>query len=221
MQNQVNMYNPKKKLLIILVVFFVIVILSSVIFYLINRQKTASLDILIAPSSATVRLNGKKYKTNQTYQLKPGSYTVTISASEFISQEFTISLSDNQSDKLYTILNPEVGNEDWYEQHPKDLNIANIISDYYSNLNLQEYREKYPIVNILPIQVVEVNQTTYDWTEYRIDYGNFTGCDSDFCLKITDSTGDNYNNAIEKMKSAGYNPEQYQIIYEYTPVESI
>ena len=219
MQNQ-QIRNRKIAAFVLMLIFVGLLIAGSIL-YVVDKQKTASLKILIAPSKAVVERNNKEYKSNGTFRLRPGSYTAKIIADGFISQEVTLDLKKDQTESLYIILNPTAENEDWYNQHQTDSNIANIISDYYANLSLQDYRDKYPIVNILPILVVEVDKTTYDWTEYRIDYGKFDKCRSDFCLKITDSTGGNYDKAVNKIKEAGYNPEEYQILYEYTPVEAI
>lgn len=190
MQEQYQLTTKHKKILLItLIVVFILSVIVGTIIYIIDSQKTSSINILIAPSSAKVEINHKQYNSRGEYKFKPGEYTATISANGFISQDINLSLTDEQTESLYIILTPTTENKDWYEQHPEDSTIVNIISDYYSNLSLQEYRNKYPIVNILPILVVEVDQTTYDWVEYRIDYGEFENCYSDFCLKITDSTG--------------------------------
>ncbi len=86
-----------------------------------------------------------------------------------------------------------------------------------ANQQANQYREQYPIVSLLPISVVEVDKETYTMKEYRIDVGEFTDCKTDFCLKITDMTGGNQAAAHDKLRENGYNPDDYEIIYEYKP----
>ena len=51
-----------------------------------------------------------------------------------------------------------------------------------------------------------------------IDGGMFDGCEGTFCLKITDTTGGNYERAIQMIKEKGFNPDDYEIIYENKPI---
>lgn len=207
--------------LVITVLLFISLIIFGIITYIINSQKTASIEILVAPSSAKIEINQKTYKNQKTTRIKPGEQTATISADGFTTQTVNINLIDNQTTKLYIILNPESGNENWYNNHPEDSTIVSIISDYYVTIEQNEYLAKYPITSILPIQIVEVNPITYDWTEFRIDYGKFDTCKSDFCLKITDSTGGNRERALQEIRDKGFDPDIYQVIYEYQAVEPL
>lgn len=79
------------------------------------------------------------------------------------------------------------------------------------------YREAHPIIIALPIIYANYDES-YNYTEFRIDGGEFPECSTDFCLKITDTTGGNYAHARELIKNSGYSPDDYEIIYEYKPI---
>ena len=91
------------------------------------------------------------------------------------------------------------------------------IGDYEAEQNSKDYNSRYPIISILPIVYAEYDDE-YDYTEYRIDGGSFSDCDRDFCLKITDVTGGNMDHAKAKIRNAGFNPDDFQILYEYRPI---
>lgn len=79
------------------------------------------------------------------------------------------------------------------------------------------YSEAHPIIAKLPIIYAHYD-ANYNYTEFRIDGGEFSGCKTNFCLKVTDTTGGNYDAALEKIREAGFNPDDFQILYEYTPI---
>lgn len=82
------------------------------------------------------------------------------------------------------------------------------------------YSEAHPIMAGLPIIYAHYD-ANYNYTEFRIDGGEFSGCKTNFCLKITDTTGGNYDAALEKIRESGFNPEDFQILYEYTPIKEL
>lgn len=200
---------------------FIAVVIWIIVLFFQDLGRSATLDILIAPSSAKVEINNQIYKTKKTYRFEPGEYVAEISAEGFQTKEENIALQAGETTKLYIYLIPEDGDMSWYAKHPEEDMILTSIGSWAAQDKSSTYLEAHPIANILPIEVVEVDPKTYDWTEYRIDGGQFAECKSDFCLKITDSTGGNRKNALEKIRAKGYQPEDYEIIYEYTPVKPV
>ncbi|MBR3137765.1 hypothetical protein IKG41_00200 [Candidatus Saccharibacteria bacterium] len=194
----------------------VCIILVSIIFIIINSGKNATLDIIVSPLSAEIKIDGKEYK-NGTYQFEPGEVEVEITKDGFTSERKTILLEPNKTTKLYTYLMPIDGSFDWYLNHEEDMMILNTIGDAEANADSASYREKYPIIEILPIQFVDYDEN-WELTEFRIDGGMFDGCEGTFCLKITDTTGGNYEKAIQMIKEKGFNPDDYEIIYENKPI---
>lgn len=196
---------------------FVVLVVFIITLAIINSKKSSTLHSIIAPSFATLTINDKTYHPNRDIQLEPGNIEVTISADGFQSKTFQLELSANSTTNLYEYLTPNDGDISWYYQNDKENELFNQVTDALSDQQAAIYREKYPITALLPISVVELNKDTYTMKEYRIDVGEFSNCKTDFCLKITDMTGGNQEAAYNKLRENGYNPADYEIIYEYKP----
>ena len=216
-----NIYNRNRRILIIsLLIGFIILVAVILIVSIYYLRRSATLDILVAPTSATITIDGQTY-TNGTYKIEPTSTTATITAEGFTSQEVPLNIIGGETTTLYLYLIPTDGDMNWYLDHPDDMMIVTQIGDLQALATSDAYHTEHPISQVLPIVVVEVNPTTYDWTEFRIDGGSFAECSTDFCVKITDTTGGNYDRALEEIRSRGYDPGGYEILYEYTPVEPL
>lgn len=100
----------------------------------------------------------------------------------------------------------------------KEDNNKIIKSEYSSNEEYEKakkYGEKYPVIKVLPIIYAKYSNDYSEYTEFRIDGGVFQECNNkEFCIVITDITGGNYEDALSKIREAGYNPESYEIKYK-------
>lgn len=181
----------------------------------ISMKDTTEIEIRVAPISATVSIDGKTYQ-NGTFRIPSGIHNVKIEKSGFQTKEFTF--DTNVSDKLYSYLVENDGSYNWYLNHNEDSILLTSIGDYESKIASGNYTKNYPIIQILPIIYANYDKE-YNYTEYRIDGGSFDDCKTDFCIKITDTTGGNYDAAIEKIRETGFNPNNYQILYEYKPIK--
>lgn len=207
----------QKIIFISAIIGIILIIAIPIIIYLISSQYSATLTTIIAPSSATLTINNKTYPIDSDLHLKPQTITATISAEGFESQELTLDLSAGETSTLATYLIPNDGDISWYYQNSKENELLERVTDTMADQQANLYREKYPITSLLPLSVVDVDETTYSMKEYRIDVGEFSDCQTDFCLKITDMTGGNQSAAYDKLRENGYNPDDYEIIYEYKP----
>lgn len=196
---------------------FAVLVVFIIFLAITNSRKSSTLHTIIAPSFATLTINNKTYHPNQDHRLEPGNYQVKITADGFQEKSLQIELSPNQTTNLYQYLTPNDHDISWYYQNSKEAELFSQVTDAMANQQADQYREQYPIVSLLPISVVEVDKETYTMKEYRIDVGKFTDCKTDFCLKITDMTGGNQTAAYDKLRENGYNPDDYEIIYEYKP----
>ena len=181
----------------------------------ISMKDTTEIEIRVAPISATVSIDGKTYQ-NGTFRIPSGIHNVKIEKSGFQTKEFTF--DTNVSDKLYSYLVENDGSYNWYLNHNEDSLLLTSIGDYESKIASGNYTKNYPIIQVLPIIYANYDKE-YNYTEYRIDGGSFDDCKTDFCIKITDTTGGNYDAAIEKIRETGFNPNNYQILYEYKPIK--
>lgn len=170
-------------------------------------------EVLYTPTSATFTIDGKEYQ-NGTYNLPAGEHRIHIEKSGFITQDFTF--DTNKSRKLFAYLLQEDGSYSWYIDHVEDALILDSLGSKTATEAMDTYAEKHSVMEKLPL--IYSDYAGEDYIEYRIDGGSFTGCSSDFCLQVTDSTGGNYNAALDLLRSAGISPENYEILYHYTPI---
>ncbi|MBQ3310048.1 hypothetical protein IJG73_01235 [Candidatus Saccharibacteria bacterium] len=90
-------------------------------------------------------------------------------------------------------------------------------NDRSADAAAKKFLEQYPVINVLPIIYAHYDEA-YNYTEFRVDGGQFDDCSQDFCLKITDTTGGNFDFAKELITAAGHNPDDYELLYEYKPI---
>lgn len=211
-----------KLITIIASLILIVFVIAIVVITIANSRKTATLETKIVPLSATITIQEKKYRPNQNYKFEPGEMTATISAEGYQSKEVPLNLKDGETTTLAVALYAADGTYSTYCQsitYDKECQLFEEIMQIQSTQAAAEYAAQYPVSTMLPLNVVEVDPTTYDWTEYRIDCGYFEECKNpDFCIKITDTTGGNREKALQKIRDGGFNPNDYEIIYEYVPV---
>ncbi len=206
----------KRKIMILAGGGTVILLLILIFIGIIMSKPNATLDILVTPLSAKILINDEEY-SNGTYNLEPGEIMAVISKDGFTSQEIKLDLVEGETTKLYTYLLPADGSFDWYLNHEEDMMVLNTIGDAIAYEEGMSYIEKNPIIEILPIIYADYDKN-WNYTEFRVDGGKFDKCEKAFCLKITDTTGGNYEAALGLIREKGFDPEDFEIIYEYKPI---
>ena len=206
----------EKNLVLISIITFLTISILAVAYAIFHSFKSSTLEILVAPESATITLNDKEIK-NGIYHLYPGDYEIIIKKENFESKTFNIKLEKNETKKLYTYLLEKDGSYSWYINNRSDALLLNKIGAYESSISSSSYLESYPISKVLPIIYASYDES-YNYTEFRIDGGFFDECEKNFCLKISDTTGGNYEAALEKIREKNFNPSDYKIIYVETPI---
>lgn len=209
LQNFVKKY-PIPCVIIVSLVFIAVILVVTVL----SIKPTERVEVCVAPESATVTIDGKEYK-NGTYNLPRGTLTVKISKEGFSSKEYTF--DSTKSDKLYDYIMQSDGGNSWYVGRPEDAMLLTKIGDFLADTTADNYALKYPVTKILPLIVAEYDVND-EYVEYRIDGGNFSDCEQDFCLKVTDTTGGNLEAAKDYLRAQGYNPSDFEVLYEYTPI---
>lgn len=197
---------------------FILFAIFAIILAFINAQKTATVDIIIAPSTATITVDQHSFKTKETARYFPGNYLVKISAPGFVEQTLEVELSNQQTTHIYIALEPTDQNANYYDIHPEEASIRQAVQDATYQDNLAAFLTEHPIANILPYEHYTQNEFS-EPTGYRIDYGKFDGCKSDFCLKVTSYSQTGLADAKEYIRSKGFNPNDYEILFEYDPLE--
>lgn len=83
----------------------------------------------------------------------------------------------------------------------------------YNNSEEMAIRAKFPITSALPIEVDEYSDNYSKHINYTITYtSNFDTLS--ITITITDLSGGNYDSALKKISSLGYNPADYTIEYK-------
>lgn len=191
-----------------LLITVLIVIFIAVIFV---KKGTAELEILVVPTDAKVVIEGEIYENGTYTEMEAGVYGVNISRKGFKDVNTKIELKNDEKTKLFVALDSEDGQ---YEYSDQEKSLIGIIDEYKTEEKAKEYIEKYKIMKVLPIVVEQYNEDMTEYTSFRVDGGKFDGCESDFCVKITDITGGNYVKAKEVVKKKGYTLDDYEVIYE-------
>ena len=135
---------------VFLVAAFIGIIIYSITTLIINRDKTATIDILVAPSDAVLTIDGKVYPTDATLKIEPGTYAVKIEKSGFIAFNGTIKATADETAYLYEFLNEEDENGTFYKDHEQDNLRTQQISDKKADIFHENYTGTDQIWNVTP-----------------------------------------------------------------------
>lgn len=177
--------------------------------FIIDRVRNATIEILVAPTFAKVEINGKTYPSKKTIKTTPKDeeFTAIVSADGFETKEITFKVEKNQTSYIYVSLNNKESGEQWYlNQSGEEYDRFVMVEEALLEIASDDFTKQYPIVTILPYINSEDG--------YRIDYGDYEGCEGGFCLQITDNTGENHEKALQYIRDNGFVPDDYQIVYK-------
>ena len=208
--------NRNLALVIILPITIIIIVIIGLVLFITRQNHLATLDILVAPASSDIIIDGKTYH-HGAHKLEPGIYHIEVKKPDFTTKTFTVTLSSGKTTDLHTYLLQSDGSFSWYLDHQDDSILLTQIGDEEANKLMSESEQKYPILSDLPI-IIDQYDAQYNYTNYRIDGGNLESCTHDFCLIITDTTGGNEEKAKNEIKNRGYSLDDYEIIYHYEPI---
>ena len=202
------------------IAIFLAVALVIAIAIVISLQlaRNARLVIMVAPTNATIKINGIGY-VNGTYNVYPGKVKVEITKDGFDKKEYDLDVKAHKTTTIYTAL-AQGDDYSWYDLHEEDYEILKLIGDQPSRKYIEQTENARLIVTVLPLKKVTMlpsGKTTPDGKPfYETVITNGTSdkkCKNTFCLRLKDNTGNN-NVAKELVNSAGFNFEDYAIVYE-------
>ena len=191
----------------------VIAILVVVLLVVVHRAKTASIDIYVAPSEATIELNGKKYDNFASYNLMPGEYHVSISMDGMKTKEYDLALENDGFARIWEYLVDDNDSLDYYLKNPDEISILTKFSDDEEVKKVIEYYDKVvSIRDALPLEY-------YDRSDPDNSVGVFVEEDTDECankiLCLVIYGGEkNRDIALNLIREAGHNPDDYGIRFE-------
>lgn len=207
------------KVISIVIAVNLVAVMVLVIAFIIHNSKTATIDILVAPENATIEINGKAYENYQSYNLAPGDYTAVISMEYMQIREISFTLNDDDFYRLNTYLLSQDGSFEYYEYNHEDEQLLEKIAtkdDKEAQAFIEHYKQLYNITEVLPLEY-SVRAEDNNGEVVSISVHQYDGaCFDIVCLEISDYTGKNHDMAIQMIKDAGYNPDDYTVTYKST-----
>ena len=138
--NDENELKFKKAILFFLGIIGLI-LLAFGIYFVININKTATVEILVSPIDATVKIGQNTFSTKQTIRVEPGTYDISITRDGFYSYTGQIEAKKGKTSYVLECLSrvPESTiNYNYDEYNKRCLNI----SDMEVDLEYADYLEK-------------------------------------------------------------------------------
>lgn len=189
--------------------------------WLVNKNKTATLELLVAPASATITLHDTATASDQalqngTHRLLPGTYTLTVAHPDFPEPySTTLELPEHQTIHFYHILD---GNENYYRAHEDDARLAERVAGRQAEQAQQARIASDPIYKITPYH--DYNQG-FDLTVVENDVKNTTSNTNDTPITLhaylyTCKASEEpilKQHLHDWLTEQGINPENYHIEY--------
>ena len=216
--DNVFIYKHKKLLIATTVIVFVLVVSVSAFFIIWNSLHSAVVSVTVAPSIAKVFIGDTTYDSVGTYKVIPGEYDVLVEADGFLPKTGKLVAVANETVNILLYLEPTEDNNSWYSEHPVDALIVGEAKNNQLNENLEQLMEDAPILRQLPINIDYFTKNYAKRIKYTISYVLVDSI-SGFKITITDETGGNYEDALEKLRARGVNPEEYEIEYNDVSVD--
>ena len=204
----------------------IVIIIAIIVAFIINATKVSTIELNIAPIDATISINGNQNYENGSYSITPGTYEIKISREGLDSKTLTVDIPSHYYVTVSAFLSDD-GSFEFYElkdnfrSFEKLREIAsadnNITTDHDTSAEsfIANLEHAMSIQELLPIKGYvyadpEANAST---AGFAIRYGG-EGCKITACL-LVNYYGKNYEQAVmEEIRSVGYDPADYQIIYE-------
>lgn len=186
-----------------------------------NFSRPTLLEIAIAPSNATVKINGETYK-NGVYEFEEGSYTAEISADGFSSKIIDLSVKNRETTLFIDYLEPTNGDLYSLFDDGENATILKQIKDSEISELTEKYDKIMAIKTELPINYYFANEGDNPSPSKSVGFANYVviedgsneaSCSRSFCLKIS-GRGANASRAKLVLEKYGYNIDDYEVIYE-------
>lgn len=193
-------YKHKKKIAIIAGIILAVIIAVGIYFGVVDRMKSATIDITVVPSIAKVKIGNQEFGTMGEYRIYPGEYEVEISAEGFVTKTGKLVAVADDTVAVSLFLEPTAENSDWYEKHPED---ALALGDIRSNQKLLEFealKEKNTILNYIP----------YYTYKYTVLYEECEEAKESLCVLIDAGFGFR-DFAVEFLRSTGEDLSRYYV----------
>ena len=163
-----------------------------------------------APSDMKLFVDNKEVKTDATgvLEIAPGKHTLKGTRTDFVEREISITVKEDDTIDTELFLDPlnAVGNQ-YLLDHPDEAALYSAKSSQEFDKTVKIMLENSPIVQELPI--IDPN--------WRMDYGEsvkHTDIDGAIAIYIYATSPEARQNALGWMRLQGYDPSDYEIIFE-------
>lgn len=194
------------KLIIAGVVIFVIAVIAILIAWIISIPKTATIEVIVAPSDAKILIGEKRYK-NGTHKIEPGNYSIAVTRDDFSPYASEFSIEEGETKKLLVCLN-EIDGNTWYDEHKEDDDICRKAAELAS----EEYKKEKQTADIYSV-------TPYNSYDDGFNIVAYEDEEKGTIVKITLLSCKEARrealkpNALDWLKKHNVDPEQYTIEY--------
>ena len=206
-----------------------IAIIAVILAFIHQASKVSTIYFNVVPINATISVNGDTHYANGQYNIAPGQYKISISHEGLKTKTLSVNIEahdyatvtiyladDDNSFNFYKL-------KDNYESYKKLKTIAsaenNITTDKDTSAQkfISDYERIISILKTLPLKGYVYTEPSANMSTggFAIENGqNKKECRQSACLLVRYYGKDYENAVIEKIKEAGYNPSDYQIVYE-------
>lgn len=199
-----------QKILVFLIPISLIIIIFTAYFFTIIYS--AKVEVLIAPKSAELYIDGKKYNNSGVFSVSPGEKEVTIKANGFQEYKQKKNFTKETTNYIYTWLDPTEENKNYYNEHSEEQDLVETIAQQGTVLEGEKYNND-PIFKITPVR------------NFKLGFSASASRDEKDFNKITltidlmtcrDNQVENLKKVAESyFKQKGINLSKYQIKYTH------
>lgn len=199
-----------QKVLVFLIPISLIIIIFTAYFFTIIYS--AKVEVLIAPKSAELYIDGKKYNNSGVFSVSPGEKEVIIKANGFQEYKQKKKFTKETTNYIYTWLDPTEENKNYYNEHSEEQDLVETIAQQGTVLEGEKYNND-PIFKITPVR------------NFKLGFSASASRDEKDFNKITltidlmtcrDNQVENLKKVAESyFKQKGINLSKYQIKYTH------
>lgn len=152
--------NKKTRWWIIIIVALVFMVVFVAIF-LIFRKRSGALNLVMAPVSSEVMIDGKNYTGKTSISLEVGMHELLVEKFGFEPHTEEVQIKESEETTIYVALEPIITiTQSWYDEHTDDAKIRTLVNEKNAEIELAEAAHNYPGIAKLP----------YDGGSFRLSY---------------------------------------------------
>lgn len=204
-----NLTKLQKLLVFILPILLIFIIFTALYF---TSTYTAKVKILIAPKTAELYIDGKKYKNSDNITLTPGEKQVLIKADGFLEYNKKINFSKEKTTLIYEWLEPTNDNKNYYDNHEEESQLRETIEQSGFSIELDEYNND-PIFKVTPVANYKLGFTASASRDEK-DFNKIT-LNIDLITCYDERVDKLKKNAESYFKQKGINLSKYKINYTH------